>query len=77
MKYQPKSSNQLTSLLVATILCFLGANAFAEGGKAKRMFERADANDDGAISAEEFEAAKDKRGGGHGGKGKRGDRDDG
>ncbi len=58
MKYQPKSSNQLTSLLVATILCFLGANAFAEGGKAKRMFERADANGDGMISFDEFQGKK-------------------
>ncbi len=60
MKYSSKSSTQLTSLLVATILCFVGVNAIAEGGKGKRMFERADVNGDGLISFDEFQGKRNR-----------------
>ena len=55
MKYQPKTSKHLTSILVAATLAMAAGTSIAEGPRAKRMFERADTNGDGYISLEEFQ----------------------
>lgn len=53
MKYRPKTSRQLTAILMAATLGLAAASSVADG-KGQRMFDRADADGDGFLSIDEF-----------------------
>ena len=60
MKYRSKTTKYLTVSLIAAILSLTGASAIAEGGKGKRMFEKADLDGDRLISFDEFQPRKQR-----------------